>query len=148
MTDVSTGLGILEEVGIQDTNFLRFDLAINADGGLLADIDNFRAIIPVDLSADFDNDGDVDEDDLVIWEGAYGSTDAGDADDDGDTDGQDWLIWQQTNGNDATQSVIAFSSSDLELLGLSTIPEPTACVLTLLAVLNVGMVRRIRNLGP
>ena len=148
MTDVSTGLGILQEVGIQDTNFLRFDLAINSNGGLLADIDNFRAVIPIDLSADFNNDGVVDEDDLTVWEGAYGSTDAGDADSDGDTDGQDFAIWQQTRGNDATQSVVAFSNSDLELLGISTtttVPEPTTGLLTILAGLAAGWLRPRRQ---
>jgi hypothetical protein len=147
MTDVSSGLGILQEVGIEDTNFLRFNLAINANGGVLADIDNFRAIIPIDLSADFDNDGDVDTDDLAIWDGAYGSTDAGDADADGDTDGQDFAIWQETSGNDATQSIVAFSSSDLELLGLGStaVPEPGGGLLTLLAGLTAGMLRPRRN---
>ena len=148
MTDVSMGQGILEDVGIQESSFLRFNLAINANGGVLADIDNFRAIIPIDLSADFDNDGDVDSDDLAVWTGAYGSTDAGDADADGDTDGQDYAIWQRTFGNDATQSVVAFSSSDLELLGLvsgAAVPEPTTGLLALFAATMVCLARSPRD---
>lgn len=148
MTDVSTGLGILDEVGIEESSFLRFNLAINANGGVLADIDNFRAIIPIDLSADFDNDGDVDSDDLAVWTGAYGSTDAGDADADGDTDGHDYAIWQRTFGNDATQSVVAFSSSDLELLGLvsgAAVPEPTTGLLALFATTMICLARSSRD---
>ncbi len=41
--------------------------------------------------ADFDNDGDVDGNDLAQWEDNFGA----DADSDGDTDGADFLAWQR-----------------------------------------------------
>ena len=47
------------------------------------------------IPGDFDNDGDVDGDDLAQWQAGYGSGATGDADGDGDTDGQDYLLWQQ-----------------------------------------------------
>jgi hypothetical protein len=50
------------------------------------------------LPADFDEDQNVDGDDLATWQTAFGATDAGDADLDGDTDGADFLLWQQQFG--------------------------------------------------
>ena len=58
-------------------------------------IDNFKSESLVSVPGDFDSDGDVDGNDLAIWKGAFGSTNAGDADDDNDTDGADFLIWQR-----------------------------------------------------
>lgn len=46
------------------------------------------------LTADFDDDGDVDGDDLTIWKGNVGPTAAADANADGITDGADFLAWQ------------------------------------------------------
>ena len=46
-------------------------------------------------STDFDNDGDVDGDDLDDWAAAFGSTNGGDSDGDGDSDGADFLAWQK-----------------------------------------------------
>jgi hypothetical protein len=143
MTDVSTGLGILKDVGLAPSNQLGIYLAVNSNGGLLADIDNFRAIVEVDLSADFDNDGDVDGDDLVVWQTSYGPGAGADADGNGITDGRDFLIWQRTFGNDATQSVVAFSAADLALLGWAstTVPEPGAALLLCLGALVASAVR-------
>ena len=50
------------------------------------------------LDADFDEDGDVDGDDLTLWQAGYGSGtlhSQGDADGDGDVDGRDFLTWQR-----------------------------------------------------
>jgi hypothetical protein len=142
MNDVSTGRGILGEAGLLPSSQLGIYLTAHSNGGLLADIDNFRAIVPVDLSADFDNDGDVDGDDLDVFQASYGNGAGADADDDGDTDGRDFMIWQRTFGNDATQStVVAFSAEDLALLGLITVPEPGTASLLCLS-LWVCIIRR------
>ena len=55
------------------------------------------------LDADFDEDGDVDGDDLTHWESGFGTSGAathtdGDADGDQDVDGRDFLVWQQQFG--------------------------------------------------
>lgn len=141
--------GYFNEAGLEESNSLGIIFAVNADGGLLADIDNFRVFVEVDLSADFDNDGDVDSDDLTVLQASYGIDDGADADGDGDTDGQDYLIWQETFGNDATQSVVAFSAQDLALLGLSpaAVPEPTTTLMLSLAVVVVGMRRGVRRMN-
>jgi hypothetical protein len=131
MNDVSTSaLGILSQVGLAASNQLGIILSINTNGGVLADIDNFRVIVPVDLSADFDNNGKVDGADLTVFKSSYNKNANADANGDGVSDGQDFLIWQRTFGNDATQSVVALSASDLALLGFSTaVPEPSAILL-------------------
>jgi glycoprotein endo-alpha-1,2-mannosidase len=50
------------------------------------------------IPGDFNDDRAVDGTDLGIWEGDFGTTDAGDADGDGDSDGVDFMIWQQNHG--------------------------------------------------
>ena len=50
------------------------------------------------FTADFDEDGDVDGDDLDQWEGDFGVNALSDADDDGDSDGGDFLVWQRQVG--------------------------------------------------
>lgn len=75
------------------------------------------------FSADFDNDGDVDAEDLAQWESDYGNNGNSDADDDGDSDGADFLAWQQQFGGGVTP--------------LSTsqgVPEPGASILLIVAL--------------
>jgi hypothetical protein len=77
-------------------------------------------------AGDFDEDGDVDGDDLARWTTSFGQTTAthtrGDADADQDVDGADFLIWQQELADD---SPIAVSVS---------VPEPTTATLLLTTV--------------
>jgi hypothetical protein len=81
------------------------------------------------LTADFDNDLDVDADDLAEWRAAYALTDVGDADADGDSDGADFLAWQQQLGLTAARAAI------------TSVPEPSALALVCIAVL-IGARRR------
>lgn len=145
MNDVSTSLGILSEAGLAASNQLGLILSVNTNGGVLADIDNFRVIVPVDLSADFDNDGDVDGDDLTVFKQSYSVNANADANGDGVTDGRDFLIWQRTYGNDATQSVVALSSRDMALLGLVSVPEPTTALILCLGALAATGTRGARR---
>jgi len=49
--------------------------------------------------ADFDDDGEVDGSDLLLWTSHFGDAGAvGDADRDGDVDGGDFLLWQRQLG--------------------------------------------------
>ena len=50
------------------------------------------------IAGDFDQDGDVDTDDLSQWQDDYGVNGNSDADGDGDTDANDFLIWQRNFG--------------------------------------------------
>jgi hypothetical protein len=83
--------------------------------------------------ADFDHDGDVDGNDLIVWQSAYGQNALGDADGDGNSDGRDFLIWQRSF--EAGASVGA----------ATTVPEPVSAWLILFAV--VFPLRR-RLVGP
>jgi hypothetical protein len=54
------------------------------------------------FEADFDEDGDVDRDDLGQWRSDFGINGESDADNDGDSDGADFLAWQQQLGSGAS----------------------------------------------
>ncbi|MEM8944986.1 MAG: glycoside hydrolase family 30 beta sandwich domain-containing protein [Planctomycetota bacterium] len=75
-------------------------------------------------ASDFDHDGDVDQDDLLVWQNAYGVDTTGDADGNGTTDGMDFLTWQAefTGSLDAGSATLA-------------VPEPTSVI-----VLTWGLV--------
>ena len=78
------------------------------------------------LPSDFDEDGDVDGDDFLIWQSSFGNDDGGDADDDGDTDGDDFLIWQ-------TQFGTANGNAS------SAMPEPTTAMLFAIGYATIGI---------
>ncbi|NOZ41246.1 MAG: PEP-CTERM sorting domain-containing protein [Planctomycetes bacterium] len=86
-------------------------------------------------SADFDEDGDVDGDDLAAWEGGFGSTAAthsdGDANANALTDGFDFLTWQRQLTNGGTLSAAS-----------TTVPEPTTGCMLLMGLTVVVLARR------
>ena len=95
------------------------------------------------FGADFDEDGDVDGDDLLRWQTNYGMTGAdhmdGDADGDDDVDGRDFLTWQrQYTGPGVLVSALSLSPAALN----SVVPEPDTLVLFLGGLL-VGARRRV-----
>jgi hypothetical protein len=86
-------------------------------------------------AADFDEDTDVDGDDLADWETGFGITGTaehgdGDADEDADVDGHDFLVWQRQNGSD--QAVVAGAP----------VPEPGAAALAAGALGGLLAMRR------
>ena len=84
------------------------------------------------LEADFDEDSDVDQVDLDIWQAAYGASDLGDADGDGGSTGRDLLIWQHQYGSGVLLTPAA-----------AVLPEPAALLLlTGCTVLAGGAPRR------
>ena len=88
------------------------------------------------LVGDFDNDADVDSEDLAAWEAGYGSTAGagrsdGDADGDFDVDGADFLIWQQQAGT----GVASLETNS------ATVPEPTAAALVVVGMLLLNQFR-------
>lgn len=80
-------------------------------------------------SADFDEDRDVDGDDLAKWQGDFGLNGDSDADGDGDSDGADILAWQRQLG-----------SPEPAVAANSPVPEPATSVLV-----SVGAVCTRRN---
>jgi hypothetical protein len=88
------------------------------------------------IAADFDEDGDVDRDDLGRWRAGYGMGSLhtqGNADGDADVDGADFLVWQRSLGWGVTPPVGAAA------------PEPSTAVLMLLGAL---LGRRLRPCAP
>jgi fibronectin-binding autotransporter adhesin len=75
----------------------------------------------LNLTADFDGDGDVDGDDLAEWRNDFGAGNGSDADGDNDSDGHDFLAWQRQLG-----SVPAVAAT-------AVVPEPGAFLLFILA---------------
>ena len=109
--------------------------AFYSDGDVT--FDNFLTeSLAASVPGDFNDDGYVDDDDLAMWKGAFGSTNAGDADEDGDSDGQDFLLWQRgvTGGPPAVGAVAA-------------VPEPGVACLAASALLALSGYRRRRRIG-
>lgn len=87
----------------------------------------------INLDADFDNDGDVDNADLTQWQSDFGLNDQSDADGDGDSDGDDLLIWQRQFGRSATPPAS------------TTVPETGHAYLPILLVTGVVFIRQQRS---
>jgi autotransporter-associated beta strand protein len=130
-TDVIDSLfidGVMQEAGIwgPEGSAAQFTSPLITGTGLLQVM-----TAPITIAGDFDNDGDVDGDDLIVWQDAYGTGIAGDADDDGDTDGRDFLVWQRN-----------FTGPGILKAASTSVPEPTGLVLLAAGVLIAVTVNR------
>ncbi len=96
----------------------------NGDGNVDA-AEFFLLSLGSSYEADFDNDGDVDADDMQAWRDAFGLNAGGDADGDNDTDLADLLMLQAQYGS-GPQGVSA---------SLVAVPEPASLALLLTALL-------------
>jgi hypothetical protein len=82
------------------------------------------------VSADFNNDGEIDGADLAKWQGDFGANAGSDADGDGDSDGADFLAWQRQVGASAGR------------VSGAHVPEPaTAWLIALFAALGLRLWR-------
>jgi hypothetical protein len=127
----AAGNGIFD-VTFSGGGFSTFATTATIAGGLNRKID-YLAIAAPSFAGDFDNDGDVDGNDLIQWRGDFGVDDDSDADDDGDSDGNDFLVWQRELG-----SGLAVTSS-------TAAPEPSCLGLTCLACLFTLVSQRRRR---
>lgn len=89
------------------------------------------------LEADFDDDRDVDGDDLLIWQQHYGESEnatksLGDADVDNDVDGSDLLVWQRQYTGSAALAAASTSS----------VPEPGSIALAITTIAIFASRRR------
>jgi len=85
-------------------------------------------------SADFDEDDDVDGADFLIWQrglGIGGMLSEGDADGNSLVDAVDLSVWESQWGASAASVAVAVE-----------VPEPSACVLLLVAISSHGLYRR------
>lgn len=83
-------------------------------------------------SADFDDDGDVDLTDLLIWKNAYNLNQLGDANGDNKSDIDDWTLWRDQ-----------FGSAPAPLLSAS-VPEPGSFG-AILGLFGIAAMRRRRS---
>lgn len=97
---------------------------------LMFDVNYLGSIVQLEVveipsfTADFDNDGDVDGDDLAQWQNDYGNP-GSDANGDGTSNGTDFLAWQVQNGS-GVPAAMAFSTA--------AVPEPSSLLLAGLAI--------------
>ncbi len=100
-------------------------------------------IQPNGLPGDFDLNGQVDGDDLLLWESGVGNfldgmatVVDGDGNEDGQVDGADFLLWQQNMGTTLSgENTVA------------TVPEPGVAALFLVGWI-ISMARRLRSSSP
>jgi hypothetical protein len=69
-------------------------------------------------TADFNQSGTVDGDDLTIWKTSFGPAADADADSDGDSEGSDFLVWQRQVG----------------AVSVASVPEPGVSAITVAAM--------------
>ena len=86
------------------------------------------------LAGDFQEDGDVDSNDLTNWRTGFGTAVGathmqGNADGDGDVDGRDFLIWQR--GGSPNPVVAAVSSSS------AAVPEPAGSTMLMIGMFSL-----------
>ena len=84
-------------------------------------------VVGTPLLGDYDSDGDVDNDDYVVWTLDFGSTTSLSADGNGDgvVDAADFTVWQDNFGNSHPTC------------GSSVVPEPAGFALTLWSMLAI-----------
>jgi hypothetical protein len=116
----------LSEVGLQEgTNQFAIVLGTSTNGGAVYQIDNFRLISEVvdTIPGDFDNDGDVDGRDFLVWQrgGSPNPLSAGDL-----------AEWQAAYNGGALSAVVA------------SVPEPSAIWLALMGTVVV-IARKTRS---
>ena len=110
--------GAFSSVILPSQEGLTWDASQLAMGVISVDVIN-----PPLAAADFDEDGDVDGDDLAAWTAGFGTADSathmqGDADGEEDVDGADFLVWQQQLDGGAG-----------DLASSAAVPEPAAVLL-------------------
>ena len=130
-----------------DYNFNNADLPERLLWHVNYDYPNDRVLLEViaTLDADFDEDGDVDDEDLESWESGYGIASGaahshGDANGDGAVNGRDFRTWQRQYGESVAPSVVANVPQH--------VPEPTSFLLIVSlvgAALHGRCARRLEN---
>jgi sugar lactone lactonase YvrE len=123
---VSDGTGRIDHYSFDGTFLGTF--ASNSGGDPNAGFSEATGLLTIFDAADFDTDGDVDDNDLGVWESAYGVNGEADADFDGDSDGDDFLIWQRQYTGDL--SPLASPAT--------AVPEPASGLLALAFVCMTG----------
>ena len=121
-TWLSEQLGGIAPAGTVEARLvLQFLQSGNQSGAVHLDSVSFGVTLPTD----FNHDGSVDGEDLVVWGGSYGVDNGADADGDGDSDGADFLAWQRSYGAGGLAAAAGLS-----------VPEPTSWTLAIVSLLG------------
>lgn len=134
-TPFTVGRGMFDN-GVSDWSDAKIDEVRISDTALLPTDFLFLTESAPAEDADFDQDGDVDGEDFLIWQRGFGIDDGsvglaeGDANGDGNVDASDLTAWEMQYGNGAN--------------GLSAVPEPTGFALAS-SLLFVGASLRRRK---
>lgn len=131
--NIITANTVTGEFDFADVSGMPAGLAFHIE--YLANAVQLQVVTKPIFSADFDEDGDVDQTDLAIWQGAYDLNQLGDADGDNDTDGRDFLIWQRQYGSAPLQDISASTA----------VPEPNGRVLVAMLILGFLTVARTES---
>jgi hypothetical protein len=131
--NIITGNAVTGEFDLVDMSGMPAGLTFNVE--YLQNAVQLQVVNKPIYAADFDNDGDVDETDYVIWRGAFNLNQLGDADGDNDSDAADWTIWRDTLGSGPLPPGSGSFAN-------SAVPEPTSLVLLVVGVTLGGLVRR------
>ncbi|MCA9235948.1 MAG: PEP-CTERM sorting domain-containing protein [Planctomycetales bacterium] len=117
------------------TEDLTFKYLVTGDTTFSEGVVEFRSFdAPGFLSADFNQDTQVDGGDLTAWESAFGNGAGADANNDGKSDGADFLIWQRQFGlSSATAAAVGAAGA---------VPEPATLCLVSLAIVGAALRRR------
>jgi hypothetical protein len=122
--------------GIQGT----FD-HLNLPSGYLWDVvygsqNVVLSVIGLGLAGDYNGDGTVNAADYTVWRNSLGSANSNaDGNGSGLVDANDYLVWKNHYGQTA---------SGASLGNLGNVPEPSACILSLIAAMGVMLARRGR----
>lgn len=123
----STGIDAIQiEFGIDFRGGSGDSEWIQTAADLAIAMNNYHEAYLVAEPGDFDGDGTVDSDDLLVWQNGFGqfsgnaARTAGDADGDGLVSGNDFLLWQRNFDNG--------------VVGLAAVPEPST-----LFLLSIGL---------
>ncbi len=134
-TNTADVLEIYNNLGLADTDPNFWTLDLNVDGVIdLNDVATMITEISRSLPGDFDLDGNVDGNDLLVLQRGIGTTSGalytdGDASLDGVINQADFDIWAANFGF-VTSGLVAPAVSQA-----GAVPEPTACVLAMLGCL-------------
>ena len=115
--DAGANILAVDELGLQlasDQNNAARIIDGDNDGTATVDIGAVETVfLPIGPSADFDNDGDVDEADYLLWQSGFGTASPvranGDANLDGRVDAADYTLWRNQLGSFSGGNLVAAS---------------------------------------